>query len=101
MNRNEVIYARDVDGTGSLHACSKEDPGAFAFRCIGPVQLPHTVEGVPLELYNLIKAFGKASRDEAFAGSLPPVDAELAREHVAWVEHDLLKAIRKYVAVLK
>lgn len=27
----EIIYARDLDGTGSMHICSKEDPGAVAF----------------------------------------------------------------------
>ena len=26
-----LIYARDVDGTGSMHICSKEDPGAVEF----------------------------------------------------------------------
>ncbi len=25
------IYACDLDGTGSMHACSKEDPGAIRF----------------------------------------------------------------------
>jgi hypothetical protein len=28
---SEAIYARDLDGAGSMHICSKEDPGAVEF----------------------------------------------------------------------
>ena len=28
---DEFIYARDLDGTGSAHICSKEDPGAYEY----------------------------------------------------------------------
>lgn len=28
---DRTMYARDVDGTGSLHACSQEDDGAIKF----------------------------------------------------------------------
>lgn len=31
-----VMYARDLDGTGSLHACSKDDPGAIAMYTAPP-----------------------------------------------------------------
>jgi hypothetical protein len=28
---NGTIYARDLDGTGSMHACSQEDEGAVRY----------------------------------------------------------------------
>ena len=28
----DPIYARDLDGTGSMHICSKDDPGAVEYR---------------------------------------------------------------------
>lgn len=28
---SDWIYARDLDGTGSMHACSREDPGAVEY----------------------------------------------------------------------
>lgn len=38
-----IIYARDLDGTGSMHICSKEDPGAMEYlakeEMIGGVDL--------------------------------------------------------------
>ena len=44
----EPIYARDLDGTGSMHICSKEDPGAVAF-------VPETPMNVAApELYELV-----------------------------------------------
>lgn len=27
----DVVYLRDLDGTGSMHPCSKGDPGAIAY----------------------------------------------------------------------
>lgn len=29
---SEPIYARDLDGTGSMHICSKGDPGAVKYE---------------------------------------------------------------------
>ena len=34
---DNILYARDLDGTGSMHVCSKGDPGAVAFA---PVHQP-------------------------------------------------------------
>ena len=31
MSEDICIYARDLDGTGSMHICSKEDHGAVKF----------------------------------------------------------------------
>lgn len=29
-----ILYARDLDGTGSMHVCAENDPGAIAFVAI-------------------------------------------------------------------
>lgn len=44
-NYAPVIFMRDVDGTGSLHPCSKGDPGAMAYV---PADTEEEVEGVEL-----------------------------------------------------
>lgn len=44
-NYASVIYMRDVDGTGSLHPCSKGDPGALAYV---PAETSAEVEGIDL-----------------------------------------------------
>lgn len=32
---DDVIWCRDLDGTGSMHPCTPHDPGAIAFRRMG------------------------------------------------------------------
>lgn len=32
--KDKVIFARDIDETGSMHVCSKEDDGAIPFVSI-------------------------------------------------------------------
>lgn len=34
---SDLVYLRDLDGTGSMHVCSKGDPGAIAYA---PAALP-------------------------------------------------------------
>ena len=43
---DEVIYTRDLDGTGSQHVCSYNDPGAIAWHRSKEV-VPATVTKVP------------------------------------------------------
>lgn len=35
-----IIYARDLDGTGSAHICSREDEGAHEYHLFGHAPLP-------------------------------------------------------------
>lgn len=31
---DEIVWLRDLDGTGSMHPCSKGDPGAIPYQRI-------------------------------------------------------------------
>lgn len=47
---DEKIYARDLDGTGSMHICSMEDPNAVTF-------IPETpMSSAAPELYEALEA---------------------------------------------
>ena len=35
---SDLVYLRDIDGTGSLHPCLKGDPGAIAFVPLSDVR---------------------------------------------------------------
>lgn len=37
---SDEVYLRDIDGTGSLHVCSKGDPGAIKYI---PAECPHEI----------------------------------------------------------
>lgn len=43
------VYLRDIDGTGSLHVCSKGDPGAICYT-------PEALKGDLLEALDAILA---------------------------------------------
>lgn len=48
---SDIVYLRDLDGTGSMHVCSKGDPGAIAYApaALPAVSAPVAVRVKPLE----------------------------------------------------
>lgn len=53
------VYLRDIDGTGSLHVCSKGDPGAICYT-------PEAVKGDLLEaVVSLLMACDSVERGAA------------------------------------